>query len=91
MRNLRTFQKIIRAVSLVGQLGFMVITPPLVLIYLAHLLQTRCGWGVWVMLAAIVVGLVCAGCSVVNFCRRLLSSEQKRGDTPSSTGFNRHD
>ncbi len=91
MRNLRTFQKIVRAVSLAGQLGFLVITPPLVLIYLAHLLQTRFGWGVWVMIAAIVVGLVCAGCSVVNFCRRLLASEKKRDDTPPSAGFNRHD
>lgn len=90
MRNLRTFQKIIRAASLVGQLGFMVITPPLVLIYLAHLLQTRCGWGVWVMLLAIVVGLVCAGCSVVNFCRRLLASEKKHEEPPAA-GFNRHD
>lgn len=90
MHNLRTFQKIIRAASLVGQLGFMVITPPLVLIYLAHLLQTRCGWGVWVMLAAIVVGLICAGCSVANFCRRLLASENRRGEPPAA-GFNRHD
>ncbi len=90
MHNLRTFQKIIRAASLVGQLGFMVITPPLVLIYLAHLLQTRCGWGVWVMLAAIVVGLICAGCSVANFCRRLLASEKRRGEPPAA-GFNRHD
>ena len=55
MRNLRTFQKIVRAVSLVGQLGFMVITPPLVLIFLAHLLQTRCGWGGWAILAAIAL------------------------------------
>ncbi len=90
MRNLRAFQKIVRAISLAGQLGFMVITPPLVLIYLAHLLQTRFGWGVWVMLAAIVLGLVCAGCSVVNFCRRLLASEKKR-DEPPAAGFNRHD
>lgn len=91
MRNLRTFQKIVRSVTLAGQLGFMVITPPLVLIYLAHLLQTRFGWGVWVMLAAIVVGLICAGCSVANFCRRLLAAEKRQDDVPPSTGFNRHD
>ncbi len=90
MRNLRAFQRIVRAISLAGQLGFMVITPPLVLIYLAHLLQTRFGWGVWVMLAAIVLGLVCAGCSVVNFCRRLLAAEKKQ-DEPPAAGFNRHD
>ena len=90
MRNLRTFQRIMRAASLVGQLGFMVITPPLVLIYLGHPLQTRCGWGGWVMLAAIILGLICAGCSVVRFCRKMLSSEQTR-EAPPRVGFNRHD
>lgn len=89
MRNARSIQKIIRAASLVGQLGFMIITPPLVLIYLAHLAQTRLGWGVWVMLAAIAVGLLCAASSVYNFCRRLLKQHEKK-DAPPTSGFNEH-
>lgn len=89
MHKLRSVQKIIRAASLVGQLGFMIITPPLVLIYLAHLAQTKLGWGVWVMLAAIVVGLLCAASSVYTFCRRLLAQHEKK-DRPEAAGFNEH-
>lgn len=90
MRSFRAFQKIIRAASLVGQLGFLLITPPLVLIYVAHLLQSRCGWGLWVMPVAIVFGLLCGLCSVATHCRRLLNAEKKDAPPPT-TGFNRHD
>ena len=37
--------KWMRALALVGQLGFCIITPPLVLVYLANLLVTKHGWG----------------------------------------------
>ena len=37
--------KWMRALALVGQLGFCIITPPLVLVYLANLLVTKHGGG----------------------------------------------
>lgn len=52
--------KWMRALALVGQLGFCIITPPLVLVYLANLLVTKHGWGTWITIVAILFGLLCA-------------------------------
>ena len=50
--------KWMRALALVGQLGFCIITPPLVLVYLANLLVTKHGWGTWITIVAILFGLL---------------------------------
>ena len=50
--------KWMRGLALVGQLGVCVITPPLVLVYLANLLVTKHGWGYWVVVAALIVGIL---------------------------------
>lgn len=55
MRNL---EKWMRGLALVGQLGFCIITPPLVLTWLAKLLVERRGWGYWVVAAALVIGIL---------------------------------
>ena len=47
-----------RGLALVGQLGVCVITPPLVLVYLANLLVTKHGWGYWVVVTALIVGIL---------------------------------
>ncbi len=84
---MKSFQRVIRGVMLVGQLGFSAITPPLVLVWLAHLAVSRLGWGVWVMIAAIIVGIVTAFSSV----RSLLRLWDKPKDKPQSpTSFNDH-
>ena len=80
--------KWMRALALVGQLGFCIITPPLVLIWLAKLAQDRLGWGAWVMLAAIVVGLITGLTSVWRLIRGFTKSEEKK--TPKGRGFNDH-
>ena len=82
------FERLVRAVSLVGQIGFSLITPPLVLIWLAHLAQTRLGWGAWVMIAAIIVGMATGVSSVW----RIIQSAVKGGEKkpPKGKSFNDH-
>ena len=41
---MKSLNQIMQGIALVGQLGFGMITPPLVLIWLAHLAQTKLGW-----------------------------------------------
>ncbi|MFQ8765491.1 MAG: hypothetical protein ACLR8U_02415 [Oscillospiraceae bacterium] len=48
MRHVQFMQKLCRGIALVGQLGFSLITPPVVLLWLAHWLQTKYRLGVWV-------------------------------------------
>ena len=55
---MKSLNQIMQGIALVGQLGFGMITPPLVLIWLAHLAQTKLGWGMWTMVAAILIGLL---------------------------------
>ena len=69
---MRSMYKLMQGVLFVGQLGFMLVTPPLVLIYFAHLLQESLGLGIWVMVVAILVGLLSSACSVVNLFRKLM-------------------
>ncbi len=85
---MRSIQRLMRAITLVGQLGFSIISPPLVLTFLAHLAVTRLGWGVWIIVAAIVVGIITAFCSA----RQILMKYARptRGETPP-TSFNTHE
>lgn len=55
---MQTFEKWMRGLALVGQLGFCVITPPLVLTWLARLLVEKCGWGYWIVVTALIVGIL---------------------------------
>ena len=70
--------KIARMLALFGQLGFTVVTPPVVLALLAHWLQKRFSLGSWIMLAAIALGLVAAGCGVWQYYRRITAYEKKQ-------------
>lgn len=82
---MRSYMKILKGIVLVGQLGFYLVTPPVVLALLASWLQSRFGWGTWVMVAAIVVGLLSSGTGAYNFYRRLTASEAKKKKSPEET------
>lgn len=86
---MKAFRQIIDGITLIGQLGFTVITPPLVLIWLAYLAQTRLGWGSWVMILAIVVGIIAAFSGAWRTIRPLLDGKKH---TPHTRGknFNEH-
>ena len=58
MQHISFMQKLCRGIALVGQLGFSLITPPVVLLWLAHWLQTKYGLGVWVTILALILGLL---------------------------------
>ena len=88
MRHMQTIEKIFRGIALVGQIGFNIITPPLVLAWLAHRLITRHGGGIWVMVAAIVIGLIAAFCGVYQTVKPLLG--KRDSDPPAGTSFRDH-
>lgn len=76
---MKSLNQIMQGIALVGQLGFgHGSTPPLVLIWLAHLAQTKLGWGMWTMVAAILIGLVTAAVSTMEH-RAAASDEKERG------------
>ena len=85
---MKSLNQIMQGIALVGQLGFGMITPPLVLIWLAHLAQTKLGWGAWVMIAAIVVGLITGLTSAWRLMRGFSESEKPK--KPEGRNFNDH-
>ena len=75
---MKTYMKVVRAIALVGQLGFTLLTPPVVLIALAWWLQSRFHLGTWVMLLALLVGLLTSIASALAFYRRVICGTKKR-------------
>ena len=60
-------------------------------IFLAHLAQSKWGWGGWIMAVAIVSGLAASACSAVSFlhyCKRTAEKETK-GEKPIA--YNDHE
>ena len=69
--------KIARMLALFGQLGFTIVTPPVVLALIACKLQQKFSLGSWIMVLAIVLGLIAAGSGVYGYYRRVTAFEQK--------------
>lgn len=82
MQHISFMQKLCRGIALVGQLGFSLITPPVVLLWLAHWLQTKYGLGVWVTILALILGLLTSASTALQFYRKLTAKKGKGSDTP---------
>lgn len=67
-------QIIIKGVSFIGQVGFMIITPPLCLGVLASFLIKKFNLGIWVMILFLIIGILTSIATVWDFFK----AEQKR-------------
>lgn len=86
---MKDFAKLLRAVSMLGQLSFTIITPPVAMSLLGWWLQSRVGLGFWVMPVCLVIGLLTAASGTVRFYRRLMKPKQPQSDQP--VNFSRHE
>ena len=83
--------KQLRKLLWLTQLGISLVTPPLLCIFLAHLAQSKWGWGGWIMAAACGSGVsasVCRAVSCLHYCKRSAEKETK-GEKPFA--YNAHD
>ena len=72
--------KVLRLIATFGQLGFTLITPPVVMALLGWWLQSRFSLGTWVMLIAIVIGLLTTATSAWKFYLQVVGSEKKKAE-----------
>lgn len=83
--------KDLRLLVFITQLGLSVAVPLTVFILLAIWLQERFGWGGWVIVVGVVLGVVCAVdglCSTLKAMSRM-SKDKKEKESP--VAFNDHD
>ena len=82
--------KIARSVALYGQLGFTLVTPPVVMALLCVWLQRRFLLGSWVVLLGILLGLTAAASGVFRFYRRVVNGD-KQEENSTNAVFYRHE
>lgn len=70
------------------QLGLSVAVPPVMFVLLALWLRDSCGWGGWVLWAAVVLGIYCAVTGFLSSLRAMERMSEKEG-TPA-VSYNDH-
>ena len=88
---MKDYGKIVKLFAIFGQLGFSIVTPPIVLALGAYMLQRRFFLGNWVMILAIILGMLAAASSVYQFYRRVLSSDKKKKAEADAVVFYHHE
>lgn len=75
----------------VTQLGLSAVIPPVAFIWLAVWLRDKFQWGSWVIVAAVIIGVICAVEGVWNTVKAMerLAKDKKAEEPPLA--FNDHD
>lgn len=71
---MKSFFKLARTVAVFGQLGFALITPPVLMALFGWWLNARFSLGVWVIAVLLLLGLVTAGATARRLWKKLQSS-----------------
>lgn len=79
---MKKYTQILRLVATYGQLGFSLITPPVVMALVGWWLQSRFGLGTWVMLVCLLVGLASSAASAWQFYLRVTARDAKARKEP---------
>ena len=77
-------------ISIYGQMGFTIVVPPVLLCILGNWLRRRFGLGYWVIVAAIVIGLLSAFTTIYRLCMQFLSKDTKDGVKNRKISYRRH-
>ena len=92
---MRSWMKLVRTVTLLGQFGFTFITPPVVMGLLGWWLQSKFGLGTWVMLICLLLGMMTSFAGALRFYRKVMLQMGKRAEAEESAEkpvvFYRHD
>lgn len=73
------------------QLGLSVVMPLLGFIWLGLWLKNSCGWGLWVLIVCVILGLVLAVDGLRNSLRMMERSAKKDQPDPPAISYNEHD
>lgn len=80
---------VLQGLSMLSQLGVSVALPPILCILAGVWMQKKCGLGDWVVIVALLVGLVSGACSFASFIRTARYKASKKEDEHDETGQDR--
>ena len=83
--------KALRYLSLISQFGFSVAMPPLICIFAALFVQKKFGTGDWIIIAAIITGIISSGCTFFNFIKTHISKESGEQNEQNRPGSKKRD
>lgn len=73
-----------------GQLGLSVAVPPAVFIFLGIWLRNRFDLGNWVVIAAVILGVICAVDGLRTSLKTMARMAQDKNEKPPTVSFNDH-
>ena len=73
MEKEKAFFRTMKGLSWLTQLGFSLVCPPLLCVFIAVKLQERFALGTWVLIVAIVVGILSAACTFISFAKQIMT------------------
>ena len=83
---MKNYSKFIKGLLMVTQLGFDLVVPPLVLCLGANLIMNKFGIGSWIMIAAVIIGLITAISIAADFFKKETAKSEK--EKSKSINFN---
>ena len=83
--------KALRYLSLLSQFGFSVAMPPLICIFAALFIQKKFAVGDWIIIAAIVTGIISSGCTFYNFIKVHIKKESGDNNEQNRPGSEKRD
>lgn len=84
-------QEVMKGMVMVGQLGFSLVTPPLLLGALGLWLKNRFGLGSWIVLLMLFIGIMTLISTARSYFRDISAAGKKNsGHRPSGTSYFDH-
>lgn len=73
----KSFFSAMKGLSWLTQLGFSIICPPLLCVFAALKLKQRFLLGDWIVIVALVVGVLSSVCSFITFAKQMIAQSHR--------------
>ncbi len=80
MSNQNKMAGAIKNLAYVTELGFLLVIPLVLLLFLANFLQSRFGWGQWTTMVGLLLGILCGVANFWSFAKYWTREAKKNED-----------
>lgn len=83
-------RKALQDIATFGQMGFSIVVPPVLLCFFANLIVKKAGVGRWIIVVALIIGLLCSFVSVYKICMFFLYKNTRETDKNVGISYRKH-